>query len=216
MIRRTRCISFPRSGHHLLVDLLVLYLGDDLVYADRYGSHDIHGKRVDKTPGSPGHCVPCSFKDNPQANLEKNHDYDLDIPHDLPVIVQTRPVLDSIISWYNFQVDEAATEDSQIAWETFAESAARFRIGFDNKWVLPMLDQAVLIDYNDLVGNPRFTLHTVLSFLGIEVDDNRINEVLCSMKIQRRNTVDSFRWYDPDFYNRILKTVDLGLNRAPC
>ena len=63
-------ISWPRSGHHMLLRLLKLYFGPSFGYCSLYGDRPEH-------PEVPQccRCVPCTNAG--KINFSKNHDFDL-------------------------------------------------------------------------------------------------------------------------------------------
>ena len=82
--RNVQGVSFPRSGHHLLVNFLQRYFGGRFAYCEYYN-----------------HCQqqPCA---NPANNLQKSHDFGLELPADGAgdYLLQYRHPLYSITSNY--------------------------------------------------------------------------------------------------------------------
>lgn len=197
-MRKIQCISFPRSGHHLLVDLLATYLGNELVYADRYGAYDIHGRPVDPAhPHRPG--PPRGFAQEPLATLEKNHDFNLDTVPTCPVLVQIRAPVPAIVSWFCIERDEGRS-DTRTEWEHFARTKADFYRRFKSRWIDT---DAMILDYDTLVAAPLRALLDVLGYAYAVIDIERAAAVVSSFDIRPRNSIENFKWYDPDFCSRI-------------
>jgi len=107
-MRNIQCISFPRSGHHLLVNCLVRYFGNELSFDSRSVETG-----TDRSHFSCGefiyceyytHCrkIPCS---NLKTTFQKSHDFDLTLPNIAGqyYIVQYRNPKDAIAS--NFKLE---------------------------------------------------------------------------------------------------------------
>jgi len=106
--RNITCITFPRSGHHLLVNTLLKYFSRDVNYS-KIGDKGFLGR----TPIRAGtfcyceyyrHCLqhPCIDK---RTNFQKNHDFKLRIKNDFTqyYIVQCRTPVEAIVSSYYFR-----------------------------------------------------------------------------------------------------------------
>jgi hypothetical protein len=82
-LHRTKIVSFPRSGHHLLVRGLQAVFESELVYSEFYKSkHNMSN---------------CKY-----VNVQKSHDFDLDevIDPELRYVVLLREEEEAMTSWY--------------------------------------------------------------------------------------------------------------------
>jgi hypothetical protein len=139
----TECISYPRSGHHALVDLLRAYFGEGFVYGEIYRE--------------PTAVLGSLF---PPVNYQKNHDFDLLTPVDAArnYLVQVRNPLESIESWETFDRRVGHTPDT-------AEARLDFWNAFVKKWVFGEVPNRLVVWYEDLVGAPVETCTAVIQFL---------------------------------------------------
>jgi len=127
------CVTYPRSGHHLLVNMLLKYFSRDIEYPDtddsRISPNGVNDEVI--TAGGfnycefYGHCnsVPCS---DPRTNFQKNHDFELRLRKDRnrKHIVQYRHPLNALISLYEARLETRASagiqcEDSSREWLDF-------------------------------------------------------------------------------------------------
>ena len=124
------CVTYPRSGHHLLVRLIANYQLNlnQKTFCVHKNLEDPHGYI---SAGQMQYCtyyrhcnsVPCT--DN-ACNLQKNHDFDLtlELPATNKLLVQVRHPLESIISFYYWRLKRANEHsknktDSRAAWQRF-------------------------------------------------------------------------------------------------
>ncbi len=183
-------VSFPRSGHHLLVDCIRDVVGPELRYCESYG----HCRRV-----------PCP---SPSTNWQKTHDFGLAVPIDGThrYIVQYRHPIDSIASWYRWELERGiraewngtmATRilrrvpgwpalavtvrpDTPARWGSFARDKLQFWRRFVDKWLLSTSDVDLLaLPYDQLVSQPRVELGRVLGFVapGLDVDSADLDRI---------------------------------------
>ena len=91
-------VSWPRSGHHLLVRLLTLYFGETFRYCDFYGGVDNCCKTA-----------PCTRAD---IHLAKSHDFDLALPQiaDRKYLIQYRDFVPSVVSNFELHVRNGAPD----------------------------------------------------------------------------------------------------------
>jgi len=116
---KIQCISFPRSGHHLLVNLLARYYGRVLSLSCGRTFNDT-SKLFTAGPfaycecGVGGHCrqIPCC---DPKTTFQKYHDMKLDlkINPSHSYIVQYRHPVHAIASWFMFSLKNHKAEDSK-------------------------------------------------------------------------------------------------------
>lgn len=122
-LNKTILVSYPRSGHHLMVRGLTEALDHKLVYSAFYGvAHNMDN---------------CEF-----VNLQKSHDFDLtdEINPDLNYIVLIRNFEDATRSWHK-------SIKSEIPIDEFLESKREYYEGFVKKWG----GKFYLINYEDFI-----------------------------------------------------------------
>ncbi|NVJ64837.1 MAG: hypothetical protein HWD84_11510 [Flavobacteriaceae bacterium] len=170
-------VSWPRSGHHLLVRLLKGYFGERFGYCEFHQGHP--------TPKGLGPCckrVPCAHAD--RVALSKNHDFDLDVPQ-IPghrYLVQYRDFTPSVVSNFELAV-RAGLEDSAKAFRGFASQQFDHYEGFTRKWVhSDFMQGQLLLHYDALTGDPEATLARVVQAMapGAPVDAARIRDAVAS------------------------------------
>lgn len=129
MITKTRIITFPRSGHHLLVRGLQWALTDHLVYSEFYNS-------------------PHNMENCPFVNLQKSHDFDLTdlIDDDSQYIIQIRGYELAAESWYRIEPRDETLEQ-------FRDRNMAYFDGFMQKWVLSPPKNSIIITYEDMVSD---------------------------------------------------------------
>lgn len=141
----TECISYPRSGHHALVEVLRAYFKENFHYCETYREHlpsDLMG-----APGS-------------VTNYQKNHDFKLDTPvlTDRQYLVQVRNPLESIESWNELDRRVGHPPDTE-------ENKLDFWVAFVKKWLLTPIPNRLVVYYEDLMATPTQTCVSILQFL---------------------------------------------------
>ncbi len=167
MMRKVQGVSFPRSGHHLLIRDLISYFGprsgsssDGAFGMNIYERLSLFSKTYRNAwqhfPASKknafvyceyySHCnnIPCI---NPHNTFQKSHDFHLDLPRNdqLFYLVQIREPLPAIISWFELSLKhefprqglEEEPADTKEYWHKFYAKKLEFYFGFLEKWILP-------------------------------------------------------------------------------
>lgn len=145
----TECICYPRSGHHLLYSLLDGYFGERLHHGEIYRDPESH---IDK---------------NPQTNFQKNHDFDLQTPirTDVKYIIQIRDPIDSLASYWELSTRTGDVPDTQEAYNACAKTWLEHWTGLMLKWVVPKLENRLIVRYRELVEFPNEVLTNVIQFM---------------------------------------------------
>jgi hypothetical protein len=182
--RGVQGVSYPRSGHSLLVQFLKNYIGPTFHYCEYYT-----GCRK----------WPCVNKDN---NFQKNHDFGLSLPicRDRPLLVQFRSPLYSIASNFALLAEQAPDRFTLAGWERYALVSITAWRQWVHKWVL-CLDHrdALILDYDKVVNEPTDHLSRVLLFFGIRPEPVRLQSVVEQLRVRRRRSAHEFPFYDSDF-----------------
>jgi hypothetical protein len=150
-LKRTRFVSFPRSGHHWLVSLLSHALGDRLQYSEMY------------TGGG-------TLESNPNINLQKTHDFDLSTPvsDEYQHLVLVRPFNECVLSWFLMEGPKAPFFND---FGAFARAQHRFYKAFMAKWADGPVPNRLLIRYTELRENCVETLAGVLCHMGLPYEE---------------------------------------------
>lgn len=148
---RTHLVTFPRSGHHLMVRGLTEALGHRLVYSENY--HCAHNMSN------------CEY-----VNLQKSHDFD-DQPVDPQAnyIVMIRGFELAVESWY-------VTHPRDETFEAFRQRKQDYFDRFLSKWVAPDLPNRLLITYHDLVDNKLDCVRRACLHMGSEPDERKLKQ----------------------------------------
>jgi hypothetical protein len=123
------CVSFPRSGNHLLVNFLMMYYSKNIDHW-KSGSSPNNNFREVVNAGEFVFCEyykhcresPCT---DPKVNFQKQHDFDLGLPvnEDGKYIVQIREPIATFISYYEWHLKSKFPQnkitDSKKEWEIF-------------------------------------------------------------------------------------------------
>lgn len=153
-------VSWPRSGHHLLVRLLRLYYGPDFAYCAFYNQ-------------GPGCCgqAPCARPG--RVRFSKNHDFDgtLKLRRRQPCIVQIRAFPPSVVSNFELYLRQGGRDDAASFARFASAEFTRYR-AFRDKWVrAPAARGLTVIDYADLVARPAAELSRALAVFGTDRPD---------------------------------------------
>lgn len=208
-------ISWPRSGHHMLVRLLQLYLGSEFGYCDYYGHDETCCRKV-----------PC--RKAGQINFTKNHDFALDVPQirGQKYLIQYREFLPSAVSNYELFVRQGG-EDSLPAFCKFVSKEFGRYQGFVKKWVTSEFGQRqLIINYSDFLDDPEGHLAKVISYLGAEdkmnlttlrnvveqvdgekIEQNKVQK-LKNSGVHSNRDLTAFRYYDEGLFAN-LKALTL-------
>lgn len=199
-------VSWPRSGHHLLVRLLQAVLGEAFGYCQHYHTSAACCGRL-----------PCT---RPDIHLSKSHDFTGDLPRD-PCrhhLVQWRDFLPSVVSDFELVV-RGGGEDSRAAFLDHASHRFGAWAAFRARWVEWGEAQGQLVlRYEDLVADPGRALGRMLAALApgmdvspariaaatARVDGERIErgcvERLTGAGVHAPRDVTAFRHYEPESF----------------
>ena len=141
----TRVVTFPRSGHHWLIELLQERLGDKIFL---YTEHYTDGGKTLET-GYPG------------VNVQKTHDFDLEVPkvswyrH----VVQVRRVQDCLKSWRKLEESRGPVPPR------FEEQKTHFYGLWVSRWIVEDVPGRLIVRYEDLVKDTDRWLKTIIDHI---------------------------------------------------
>lgn len=206
-------VSWPRSGHHLLVSLLKGYFGPAFGYCEFH-------KGDDPLPGM-ACCgrVPCAHPD--RITLSKNHDFALDVPQ-LPggrYLVQYRDFVPSVVSNYELYL-RGGHADTPASFRKFASQQFDSYLDFTRKWVTSDFMQGqIVLHYDALTGDPVAALAHVVQAMAPDqapdmdriratvaaVDGQSVTrgkvQVLQGTGVTAARRVEDFRHYDAALFD---------------
>lgn len=142
-VKRTRMVSFPRSGHHWLLRMLRSNLGSYI----RYGN--FHDELV-------------TLETHPHVNVQTEHDLRLEAPVNLDFqhVVQYRLDKEAAI-----QSVWRLGHDAEYCSEQFFQARSLIYDGWKAKWVDSNIPNRLIITYEDMLENPLKELHRAYVFL---------------------------------------------------
>jgi hypothetical protein len=164
-------VSWPRSGHHLLVNLLRAYFGKGFGYCEFYSP------QLDCCRS-----VPCARRD--RIHLTKNHDFDLTLPQleGQKYLIQYRDFIPSVVSNYElFLMSHPDQPDTRDTFAAFAGTEFGRHRAFMRRWVQSDFGKAQLqLSYEQLVTYPHDCLRLAVWWVdpGQPIDEARIERVV--------------------------------------
>lgn len=151
---RTTNVCFPRSGHRFLRNILSSYFGEELKLRLEH-SEEGYAKE--------------------DANYIKDHDVALrKNKSGIPVLeggrylIQYRHPLESLVSFYEFQVKHGRREDCRQSWEQSLEINLNYWKRFIEKWCLSDIEKATnvyKVEYRTLCDDTFSTALCAIQFL---------------------------------------------------
>ncbi len=164
-------VSYPRSGHHLLVRVLEEYFSSDFKYCEYYKPDDCCRN------------VPCSRPSS--ISLSKNHDYKDSVPliGNQRYLIQYRSFLPALISNYELKCRNSG-EDSEALFWRFANKQRHRYARFMERWGAPPPpgSRFVRVSYERLTGNALEAFAPIIHEFcpDREVDRQRLAAILGS------------------------------------
>lgn len=155
-INKTYLVSFPRSGHHLLVRGLQRVMEHKLIYSEFY-------------------TVKHNFSTCRFVNLQKSHDFDLqqEIKPDYKYVVLIRNMEDALISWWK-------TTDRKVKLANFIRRNEKYYLDFMMKWSNPA--ERKVIDYDWFIWNKYSVIESCCELMGHTPNPMEIKEFVKSEK----------------------------------
>lgn len=168
-------VSWPRSGHHMLVRMLQLYFRCDFGYCDFYG-----GKPwVDEIETC---CkqIPCRHAG--RIWLTKNHDFDLDLAQieGQRYLIQYREFAPSVISNFELHVRNGGA-DTPLSFRKFASGEFSRYLGFIERWVhSDFARDQLTLNYTTFLSDPQTELARTVAFIrpDMAIDTHRIAQAI--------------------------------------
>lgn len=197
-------VSFPRSGHHLLIRLLARYFGRRFGYCERYGP----SSKPDRF--SCCGAFPCAKRG--LISTSKNHDFEHTsvLPEGMRVIVQFREPVAAIVSDFELYV-AGGNADTDESFRRFAMVRTAAFARFRERWIDREVPGRLLVDYDDLAARPADVLRVaILHFGDSQIDEERLARVIASTSritmagkrqvvegsgVKARRDVRAFRFY---------------------
>ena len=220
-MRKIVCVCFPRSGHHLLTNILFKYFSKNAEFLEFSGESS--SKRCSEVINAGNlfyceyynHCrsFPCTDKN---TNFQKNHDYDLllNIQKGYYYIVLYRNPIESIVSLYEHITSDPyknkmfghAIGYGKSDWEAFAKEAMVYWKNFIKKWIFPNSNNEFLfVKYEDIIETPLITINEIIKFIdpNNSVDFRILIDSIKKIKIDKKRNLKEFKFYDSSFFKSL-------------
>lgn len=158
----TKCVSFPRSGHHWLHTRLQSYFESRFNYCEKYHSPE---KMIDVCP---------------ITNYQKTHDFELkeQIHTDIKHIIQIRNFEDACISYYRLeklkfptstitpiQSEKPFVDVQSDDYVQFSCDKKIYYDGFVKKWIENTIPNSLVIRYENMIKDPLKEMSSVINFI---------------------------------------------------
>lgn len=181
---------FPRSGYNLLHNILDLYFG--LSFCNCNTKNTV---------------LPYDLQ-----TFHKEHDMQLDIDstkYDKTIILYRKDHIEQIDAYFRYWFnadrtnfitldDHSKCNDAMIPYEThkgWLYSVYHIYLKWVDKWVNTPVENSILIEYNDFMGNPEKVLTELFTFLKNNKPlDSLISLVINDLNIEYKNTITVERY----------------------
>ncbi|MCC7272253.1 MAG: hypothetical protein IT561_06255 [Alphaproteobacteria bacterium] len=205
-------VTFPRSGHHYLVELLekLFPLADD--YCEFYHCR-APGCAVAGLPGM--FRIPC----HSGRRFQKHHDFGLDLPLTprCTYVVQYRYPLESLVSLFEFRLkhgypglDATPPEDTREGWRRASEADAVYWRRFAKKWLVRPAGRPNLLPcpYESVTTDPEAVV-AVLRHVGRLTGDAAaiLARHFAAQRAFDFRSVERFRFFDRDHFAHLEREV---------
>lgn len=218
-------VSWPRSGHHLLVRLLQRGIGPRFVYCRDYaqqnGMENVRGCCDIRICGNKDHVHFC-----------KNHDNRGLVPKipGIRYLVQYRGFWPATISTFE-KVAGDKYEDTEKAFRMLASRRAPKYREFIQKWVSQQDDsiEKLLVRYEDLTADAEETLLRAFDFFGVPhgaIDSSRLRHVIETedrhtnagglrhiereQGVSKVRKIEEFRFYAPEWFSEFEQETGIS------
>ncbi|MCU7554442.1 sulfotransferase domain-containing protein [Alteromonas sp. ASW11-19] len=185
---RAHIVTFPRSGHHILVGLLDTFCYANNEYCEFYTCSDADGNKID----CPSSGLDWTRKNNlcgAGKRITKTHEFDLSLPfvEERKYLVQLRNPVLSVSSWYEL---EKSTGGLTQSYEEFIDDKMNFWESFATKWYQYFEKENVLYaPYNSLSSKPK------------------LDEIADFLQLERKPSSS----YSPDYFSPKRRTIENAL-----
>ena len=193
------CVSLPRSGHHVVEELLREITKGKFKYCEFY------------TVANCCKEIPCKNlalfgQDEHLAFMQKSHDFSLldPVPKNADqIVVQIREPIARLLSNYELEVKNRHGQHDVSYQEYWSARESFYVARFYQKWLRSNLSNRVLLRYEELISAPEKCLAPLIKCLGIDNrkwDSRVLGEVLkirSSTEGERikRRTIESSEYY---------------------
>lgn len=200
------CITFPNSGHRLLLNMLLKYFANDIKFSDidkhsaDYLCANIIQSKDLRYCDSEVHCDVLGCKSE-HTNIQRINDINLQVPilSTVRYIIQYRHPIEALLLSYSDlyrylhhqrPTFEEMFDQQLVVWEKYIA-----------KWVLDCPKTSINtlpVNYHRLVKEPSVTIVKVLKFMRPDLD---INYELISDVVENQYMQENVNVFESQFYN---------------
>jgi len=223
--KKIQLVTFPRSGHHLVVNVLLKYFSGNINFPITDGKKtDTECTEIIRAGGINycefyNHCqkTPCTDQ---TVNLQKNHDFNLSLANEENnrYIILIRNPLESLVSFFNFFLDLPIKQSiingnvilDKKGWEDFATKEILFWKDFSNKWILNNRKVNFLFfTYEEILRNPLTSFICMMKFINhtLDIDIEFLQSIIKQMNIENKSILTNFIFYEESFFKKLENSV---------
>ncbi|MBI1274939.1 hypothetical protein GC177_03075 [bacterium] len=205
-LNRVASASVPRTGHHMLQQMLEEYFGERHSYCQYY---DGPQKRADCCNQFP--CV------HPDVNFQKNHDLDRKgtSTTQYHYLVQYRhPLKATVSSFLEGLSYQPHMRNNYEYWRHFARGEFNFYKSFVKRWMKAYaLPHALYVEYDDFMQRPIKVFSQIVSFFepDAEPDLEKISKIIAKKNIISTKSFFDFHYFDLDYFVQLERYVSQEL-----
>lgn len=216
--------TFPRSGHHFLVETTAAVF-PDLSYCEKYRCENQWHEKI----SCAGRHLPMQCKTFCRSGkkIQKSHDFGLDEPifngkiegEDVRTLVLVRHPVPAIISWWKLTLVSSNMLDSQENFRDFFKQKVLFYKGFVSKWVSKnnfLTDASVqsvaYMSYERMTRDPEALSQSVKFLLpraAHRMVDLKADYLRSSIDVQAKD-LTRFKYFDEGFFHENISDWDLS------
>lgn len=232
MIKKTIFVTFPRSGHHLVTNVLFKYFSKNINYPEIKGDETRLKCRDVIKAGELNYCefyhhckaMPCP---NFGTNIQKSHDFNLDltIDNNYRYLILYRQPVEAISSWYELLLREPFLNSllgkyvdySRRSWEDFSKDALIFWKKFINKWVdKTPANFKLLMSYAEIVERPIISFVNIIKFIDPDsvIDFQLLSKCIEGIDIKEKSEIRTFRHFSEKFFSELEKDALPEIKKA--
>ena len=150
-------------------------------------------------------------------NFQKSHDFGLLLPRvaNQRYLIQLRSPIYSIASNYKLYLLNNDRMPNLQEWEAYVLQSVSAWKQWVNKWAINAeKDNSLILKYDDILLDPKNSLHQAVMFFTDEcVDKKKVANCAHELNIYRKNYLENFVYFDPDFFRWVESLAKIEMNK---